>query len=138
MTATSKAGTKTTRKAAPKTTAKAGTKTTRKAAPKTTAKTGTNGGTSVAAVDSGVRVWFERLSDFELPTIDLENLELPTIELPQVTIPNRDDVRLTVVRVLDDIQDAVMTAPTKAQDIVVDLRESLTKSVVLVREAVGI
>ena len=134
MTATSKAGSKTTaRKAAPK----ASTKTTaRKAAPK--ASTAANGGSSVAAVDSGVRVWFERLSDFELPSIDLDNLELPTIELPQVTIPNRDDVRLTVVRVLDDIQDAVMTAPTKAQDIVVDLRESLTKSVVLVREAVGL
>ena len=31
-----------------------------------------------------------------------------------------------------------MTAPDKVEELVVDLRESLTKSVVLIREAVGL
>ena len=133
-------------KAAPKKPAAKRT-TSAKAAPKAKQSTTTadNGGSakSIAAVEGGVRVWFERLSDFqvpswELPSFELPSLDLPTIELPEVELPSRDDVRVKVVQVLDDIQDAVMTAPNRAQEIVVDLRESVTKSVVLIREAAGI
>ena len=133
-------------KAAPKKPAAKRT-TSAKAAPKAKQSTtaADNGGSakSIAAVEGGVRVWFERLSDFqvpswELPSFELPSLDLPTIELPEVELPSRDDVRVKVVQVLDDIQDAVMTAPNRAQEIVVDLRESVTKSVVLIREAAGI
>jgi hypothetical protein len=86
----------------------------------------------------GINVLSVDLAKVDLPVLELPHIHLPTVSLPTIPLPNADEVRLSVVRTLDDIQDAVMTAPGKAQDLVIDLRESVTKSVVLVREAVGI
>jgi hypothetical protein len=96
-----------------------------------------------AAAEQGIRAWFDRLVEFRLPEFDLAHLELPVLEmpkldLPRVQLPSPDEMRMSVVRALDTVQDAVMTAPAKAQEIVEDVRESVTKSVVLLREAVGI
>ena len=79
------------------------------------------------------------LSKVDLPVLELPNIDLPSVDLPafgKVQLPSPDEFRLSVVRALDGVQDAVMTAPARAQEIVIDLRESVTKSVVLVREAV--
>ena len=61
---------------------------------------------------------FEALRNGEMPKFDTRKVELPAAKLP-----TGDDVRAEIADLLDDAQEAVVAAPARAQEVVVDLRE---------------
>lgn len=61
---------------------------------------------------------FEALRNGELPKFDTRKVELPAVELPKA-----DEVRAELADRLEDVQEAVVAAPARAQEVVIDLRE---------------
>lgn len=57
--------------------------------------------------------------------------------LTDLELPKPAEVRDSVARTIGGVQDAVVTAPAKAQDFVTDIRERVEKTVAFIREALG-
>ena len=56
-----------------------------------------------------------------MPKFDTRKVELPAVEMP-----NADEVRAELADRLEDVQEAVVAAPARAQEAVIDLRERYT------------